>query len=151
MNKATNKTYPCRGEIDPNTIEGKKMIGKMIGGLAEEDKFDLKNENIVEFKDTLEEAVNNFCYGSAAHVVPVEHDEDGTLIQTANLITEPNLCPLDKVMDFAQQTWSNDSGDHKIDSDGTAESDVVVLNQRIRSSPLGMWIKIHSRKKQRKS
>ena len=30
---------PYRGAIDPDTIEGKKMIGKMIGGLAEEDNL----------------------------------------------------------------------------------------------------------------
>ena len=100
---ATHISNPHRGEIDPNAIEWKKMIGKMIGWLAEEDEFDLKNENIVEFKAKLEEAVNNFCYGSAAHAIPVEHDEDSTLIQIANIITEPNLCPLDKVIDFAQK------------------------------------------------
>ena len=55
---------PYRGAIDPDEIEGKKIIGKMIEGLSEEDKFDLKNENIVEFKDSLEEDSSDFCYGS---------------------------------------------------------------------------------------
>ena len=53
---------PYRGAIDPCAIEGKKMISKMIAGLADEDKFDLKKENVMEFKDHLEEAVNTFCY-----------------------------------------------------------------------------------------
>ena len=78
---------PCRGAIDPDVIEGKKMIGKMIEGLAEEDKFDLKNEKIVEFKDNLEEAVNAFFCRSVVRAIPLVHDENGNFAHAANLLT----------------------------------------------------------------
>ena len=51
---------PYRGAIDPDTAEGKKMIQNMTTGLEESDKFDMKQENVVEFKDNLEEAVNTY-------------------------------------------------------------------------------------------
>ena len=129
---------PYRGAIDPDTIEGKKMISKMVKGLADEDKFDLKKENIMEFKDHLEETVNTFCYGPVIYLIPVQFDVTGAVTRTANLLTEPNSCPLDVVMDFAQQIWGNTDGDFRIDVTKTNE---VVLNQRMRSSLLGMWIK----------
>ena len=78
------------------------MIAKITVGLAEEDKFDMKRENIVEFKDNLEEAVNIFCYGYVVYAVPIEHGEDGNITETANLLTETNQCTLEKVMDFSQ-------------------------------------------------
>ena len=81
---------PCRGAINPDTIEGKKMIAKMTADLAEEDRFDMKRENIVEFKDNLEEAVNVFCYGCAMHAIPIKHNENGDIAETANLLTETN-------------------------------------------------------------
>ena len=52
---------PYRGAIDPDAAEEKKMISKMTAGLEDEDKFDMKQENIIEFKDNLEEAVNTYC------------------------------------------------------------------------------------------
>ena len=38
------------------------MISKMVVGLADEEKFDMKQENIIEFRNNLEEAVNQFCF-----------------------------------------------------------------------------------------
>ena len=58
-----------QSKIDPNTIEEKKMIAKIIAGLVKDDKFDLKQENIIDFKDNLEEAVNVFCYSCVAHTI----------------------------------------------------------------------------------
>ena len=92
---------PYRGAIDPDTMKGKKIIAKMTAGLSEEDKFDIKRENIIEFKDNLEEAVNVFYYGCVVYAVPIEHDEDGNITETANLLTETNQCTLEKVMDFS--------------------------------------------------
>ena len=40
-----------RGIINPDTIKEKKMILKMVKGLADKDKFNLKKEIIMEFKD----------------------------------------------------------------------------------------------------
>ena len=48
---------------------------------------------------------------------------------------------MERVIDFAQQVWGNTNGDYRIDSDGTAETDPLVLEQRIRTSLLGMWLK----------
>ena len=44
---ATCASNYYRGAIDLDSIEGNNMIGKMIEELDEEDKFVLKNENIV--------------------------------------------------------------------------------------------------------
>ena len=122
--------------IDLDAIEEKKMIGKMIEGLPEENKFDLNNENIVEFKDDLEEAVITFYYGSVARETPLKHDENGNFSSAAN-INEPNSFSLCKVMDFAQQTLVNDNGYRIVDSEGAAETEEVALSQRNRSSALG--------------
>ena len=114
-----------RGAIDSNTIEGKKMISKMVKGLADEDKYDLKKENIMELKDYLEEAVNTFCYRPVIYSIPVQFNATGVVIRTTNLLTEPNSCPLDVVMDFAQQIWGNTNRDFRID---VTETNEVVLN-----------------------
>ena len=50
-------------------MERKKMIAKMTAGLVEEDKFDMKKENIVKLKNNLEEAVNIFCYGYVVYAI----------------------------------------------------------------------------------
>jgi len=101
----------------------------------------MKQENVIEFKDNLEEAVNTYCFGSIVYAIPIEHDDAGVVVSTANLLTEPHLVPLEKVMDFAQQIWGNTDGDFRIDSDGTVETDPLVLEQRMRSSLFGMWLK----------
>ena len=132
---------PYRGAIDPDTAEGKKMISKMTAGLEDEDKFDMKQENIIEFKDNLEEAVNTYCYGSVVCAIPINYDNAGAVVTTGNLLTEPHLVPLESVMVLAQQVWGNADGDFRIDSDGTAETDPIVLDQRMRSSLFGMWLK----------
>lgn len=147
---AASISNPCRGNVDPDTMEGKKMIAKMTAGLAEEDKFDLKKENIIEFKDNLEEAANAFCCGCVMHAIPTEHDDEGNILNAANLLAETNQVTLGQVMDFSRQIWGNEDGDHAIDSGGTAETDVVVLNQRIRTSLLGMRIKSSSTKEAKK-
>ena len=90
------------GTIDPDTIEGKKMISKMVKGLVDKDKFNLKKENTMEFKDHLEEAVNTFSYGPVIYSIPVQFDTMGVVTRTANLLMELNSYPLDVVIDFAQ-------------------------------------------------
>ena len=75
----------------------------MTAGLEEKDKFDMKQENIIEFRDNLEEAVNTYCYGSVVYAIPIEHNNNGDVVAIANLLTEPNSVPLEYVMDFAQQ------------------------------------------------
>ena len=81
---------PYYRAIDSDIIEGKKMISKMVKGLADEDKFNLKKENIMEFKDHLKEAANTFCYGPVIYLIPAQFNATGAMIRTANLLTEPN-------------------------------------------------------------
>ena len=90
------------GTIDPDTIKGKKMISKMVAGLADKDKCNLKKENIIEFKDHLEEAVNIFCYRPMVYLIPVQFDTTGAVTRTANLPTELNSYLLDVVIDFVR-------------------------------------------------
>ena len=138
---AAHIANPHRGNLDPDAAEGKKMITKMITGLPEDDKFDMKQENTIEFRDNLEEAANQFCFGNVLHAIPVAHDAGGNIAQTTNLLTEPNLCSTTAVIDFAQNAWGNTNGDFRIDSDGTAETDPVALEQRKRTIFLGLWLK----------
>ena len=97
---------PCRGVINLDTSEGKKMISNIIAGLSNEDNFDMKQENIIEFRDNMKEAANQFCFGSILYSIPISHDDYGNITQTANLLTEPNLCPTAVVIDFAQNAWT---------------------------------------------
>ena len=90
---ATCVSNPFRGTIYPDTPEGKKMISEMVAGLADEEKFNTKQENTVEFHDNLEEVFNQFCFGNFLHAIPVAHDDNVVVTQTANLLTELNLCP----------------------------------------------------------
>ena len=59
-------------------------------------------------------------YGSVVHEIPLEHDENENLAHATTIVTEPNLCSLDKVMDFKQWIWCNDNRDHIIDPYATA-------------------------------
>ena len=69
----------------------------MIVGIDEEDKFDIKQSNIIEFKDRVEEVKNTFCYGSVLHTIPITYYDDGDVTEIANLLSEPHLCPIEKV------------------------------------------------------
>ena len=78
------------------------MITKMTAGLAEEDKFNMKRENIVEFKNNLEKAVNIFCYRCVIYTIPIEYDNESNIIETANLLIETNQSTLENIIDFLQ-------------------------------------------------
>ena len=101
--------------MDPGTPEGKQIISKMVAGLADEEKINMKQENIVEFRDNIENAVNHF-FGNALHTILVAHDDNGVATQTENLLIEPNLCPTQLVVYFSQQVWGNADGDSRINS-----------------------------------
>ena len=117
------------------------MIFKMIKGLDDEDKFDMTSKNIGDFRDQVEEAAHKFCFGSVLFNMPASHDKDREVLQTGNLFTEPNAVTKGEVLDFSGQVWGNIDGDHIIDSSGDLEQDPVLLQQRIRSSLFGQWIK----------
>ena len=136
-----NIANPYRGLIDPDDADGKKMIFKMTKGLDESDKFNLTSKNIGDFRDEVEEAAHTFCFGSVLFNIPISYDVDGDVLDTRNLVTEPNAVSKEDVQDFASRVWGNVDGDHIIDSSGDLEQDPVLLQQRIRSSLFGQWIK----------
>ena len=123
--------------IDPDDWESKKMIFKMTKGLDDEDKFDMTSKNIRDFRDQVEEAADKFCFGSVLFNAPIACDDEVEVLDTANLVTEPNATSKKDVQDFASRTWGNVQGDHSIDSSSGLEHDPVVLQQRIQSSLLG--------------
>ena len=43
------------------------------------------------------------CYRSAVYAILIEHNNTGVALIIANLIVEPHLDPLERVIDFAQQ------------------------------------------------
>lgn len=85
-----NIANPYRGLIDPDDADGKKMFFKMTKGLDESDKFNLTSKNIGDFRDEVEEAAHTFCFGSVLFNVPISYDVDGDVLDTRNLVTEPN-------------------------------------------------------------
>ena len=64
----------------------------MTAGLEESDKFDTKQENVVKFKDNLEEVVSIHCNGRIVYTILIEHDNIRAVLTTANLLAELHLC-----------------------------------------------------------
>ena len=73
-----------------NNTKEKKIIAKITEDLEEEDKFNLKLENVIGFKEKLEEIVNTFCYGIVVYAIPTKYKTIGDILKTTNLITKPN-------------------------------------------------------------
>ena len=73
----------------------------MIADLDDNDKFDIKQENMIEFKDNLEEAVNRYYHGSVVCATLIEHNDAGAVVTTGNLLTELHIISLEHVTDFA--------------------------------------------------
>ena len=48
----------------------------------------MKQKNIADFKESLEEAANTFCFGKVLHAIPLAHNTDGSVATSANLLTE---------------------------------------------------------------
>ena len=46
----------------------------MTASLADKDKFDLRQENVFDFKENLEEAVITYCYSVVINVILIEYD-----------------------------------------------------------------------------
>ena len=78
---ATNVSNLFRSTIDLDTPEGKKMISKMVAGLADEEQFDMKREIIVEFRNNLEEAVNRLYLGNDLYVIPITRDNNRVVLK----------------------------------------------------------------------
>ena len=76
----------------------------MITVLSQDDKFDMKQENIIEFRDDLEEAANQFFFGNVLHAIPVVRDAAGNIAENTNLFTKPNLFSAATVIDFTQNS-----------------------------------------------
>ena len=90
-----------RGIINPDDANGKKIIIQMTASLADEDKFDLKQENVFDFKENLKEAVNTYYYSIVINTILIEYNNQGNMLETANLLTEPYLCSLTTVLEFS--------------------------------------------------
>ena len=57
----------------------------------------------MQFKDNLEETVSTHCFGSAVHAIPIDHANAGAMLTVANLLVEPYLIPLERVINVAQK------------------------------------------------
>ena len=116
-----------RGEINPDDGDGKNMNFKMTKGFDYDNKFELTSRNISNFRDQIEEAAHTFCFGSTLFNIPMFHDDEGSIIETWNLVAEPNVVTKGLVVGFSSQVWVNDEGDHAIDSNGNPETVPNVL------------------------
>ena len=54
----------------------------------------LQIQNINEYYDYLEEVANTFCYSNVLYAIPISFTTDDTVLETANLLTEPHKLPL---------------------------------------------------------
>ena len=106
---------PYRADIDVNTVEGRKLWNKATGGLPVDERYDLSQEGIADFKEALDEANNEFAFGTVLNAIPISHNGDETVNETASLLAEPNRVPLATVIEFAQDIWGNTNGDYRID------------------------------------
>ena len=119
---------PLRGgAIDSDSAEGNEFISQMTTDLDEDDKFYLKQENAVDFKENLEETGSEFCYDSIAHSIPSSHGTEGSAPETNDLLNKPNECSLGAVVDFVQQVWGNYDADFLIYSNHTLETEPITL------------------------
>ena len=89
------------GNINADTVEEKKIILKMTQALLEDERFEMKQKNISDFKEIIEEAANTFCFGKVLYAIPLAQNTDGSVSTSANLLTESHLCPKNVVKDFS--------------------------------------------------
>ena len=129
---------PYRGNIDVSTDRGFKLWDKATKGLPDKEKYDLSQAKIKNFKAALDEACNTFHWGTIIQAVPLTHDAEGNVTQSANLLTQSSQVTTQIIRENAQQIWGNTNGDHVID---TTEADPQVLQQRVRSSMISAWLK----------
>ena len=87
----------------------------------------MASKNIGDFRDDVEEAAHTFCFGSVLFNIPISYVVDGDVLDTRNLVTEPNAVSKEDVQDFASRVWGDIDGDHTIDSSGDLEQDPVLL------------------------
>ena len=87
----------------------------------------MTSKNIGEYRDQVEEAGHTFCFGSVFFNVPISYDDDGEVLDKANLVTEPNTVCREDVQEFSSQMWGNIGGDRIIGSSSDLEQDPVVL------------------------
>ena len=122
-----NIANPCRGNINPDDSDRKKMIFKMTKVLKGEDKFDLTSKNISDFRDHVEEAAHKFSFGFVLFNITTFHNDDRAVIETVHLVAVINVVTKGHVLGFSSQVWGNDDGYHMIDSNDDPEKDPVVL------------------------
>ena len=49
----------------------------------------MSNEKISDSKEALDEANNEFAFGTVLNAIPISHDADRTVNETASLLAEP--------------------------------------------------------------
>jgi len=115
---------PYRADIDINTAEGRKLWNKATEGLDLDNCYDLSQEKIHDFKEALDKANSKFAWGGVINAIPLSHDAQGQVLETASLLAEPNRISMEQVIDFAEEIWGNTNGDRRIDMN---ETDPIML------------------------
>ena len=83
------KTYPYHGNFNPGTPLGHKIFLEKSKGLELEKRFDLTKTNALDIRKYLLARESNM--GDEMRKIPIAWDGAGTVVQTANLLTQYHL------------------------------------------------------------
>ena len=92
--------------------KGRKLWNKATKGLDSDDRYDLFQSEIYDFKEATGET--NSIFLATMDSIFLAHDEYAVVTETWSLSREPNRVALDKVIDFAQQVWRNNARDFRL-------------------------------------
>ena len=131
-----SETNPYRINIDLSDADSRKLFHKAIKGIDEPDKFDMIGSGINKFIAEAEEANQNFYWGKPFNQVQLVGRTRNQII-TKSLFLDPTELTLEQVTANAQRYWLGENDNHLI----VTENDPNIMQERIRASMSGKWIK----------
>ena len=129
-----DNTNPYAQKINLSDKTGLSLFREACKGLDDDDKLLLQIENAQAFKEEVDRAAAEFCWGTVCSDIA---DEDGT---SRNLLTDyKNLKMLD-LKTHADTTWGCTSGDYVIPAADSSFNE-AKQQRRIRCSMMAKWLR----------
>lgn len=98
------KTDPFQGKFNPGTKSGQAIFLEKTKGLAEKDRLELSKSNSAEIHKFFRSKEGQM--GEVITKVPTEYANDGTVIKSANLLSQYHLLTLDDVQRAAHNRFN---------------------------------------------
>ena len=141
-----DNTNPYSQTINLKDKTGLSLFREACKGLDDDDKVDLTIENAKAFKEEVDRAAADFCWGTICSDIP---NDAGKGI---DLLDDYKNLKLTNVKNFANVTWGCTTGDNKIPAPPTDGSFTAELQQRqIRSTMMAKWIRKSVKKPDQKT